>query len=269
MPRFDLSFFQVMTPALAYVLGWLASDGCVTGSTVRLALQRPDKAMLEAIAVLVRFTGRIYDVQQYDTRTEKTYYRSCLVLTSSELVSILAHYNIVPAKSLTLQYPQLPDNMQSHFIRGFMDGDGCICQLKGKGFRVSFVGPQQFLQALLDVIRRLLPTHTGSLTRKNGDLWELAFNGRASAIKVMHFIYDGSTELTRLKRKHEKYLLAQEDVQDKAAGPFKTQRIKEHFIADAKSLSYSREQLQQKYHLSCYGVDKALKELRALLEYVF
>jgi hypothetical protein len=209
---FNINFFRSMTPELAYVLGWIASDGCVGKNKVTISLQVGDKAILESLKVLVEYTGEVKETSQDDTRTLKTNHHAVLTLYSKTLVEILATYGLGRRKSLTLEYPDLPDDMQAHFVRGFFDGDGCINKMSGArtNYRISYCGPQPFLQSLRAVVNAQNDLKTGSITEQ-GQIASLAYNGRHSAIRVLRWMYEPSRPETRLERKYAKYLLALED----------------------------------------------------------
>lgn len=208
---FNIGFFHSMTTELAYVLGWIASDGCISTGDVTISLQVSHRPILESIKRLTGFVGAIHNTSHYDTRTLKTYHRAVLSLHSKALVE-LATYGLGPRKSLTLEYPDLPKNMQANFVRGFFDGDGCISKMAPPrtSYRISFCGPRPFLKSLRAVINAQNDINSGSISR-NGKIAVLAYNGRHSAERILHWMYEGSTLDTRLARKYSKYLLALED----------------------------------------------------------
>lgn len=209
---FNLDFFRTMTEELAYVLGWIASDGCIVKNSVKLSLQVSDKPILECLKKLTGHTRTVEDTSQYDTRTLKTYHHAVLCWHSKALVQILATYGLGPRKSLTLEYPSLPDDMQASFVRGFFDGDGCISKMAGANgnYRISFCGPRTYLEALRAVINAQNKLDTGSITQ-NKNIAVLAYTGRRSAETILRWMYETSTHDTRLQRKYLKYMLALDD----------------------------------------------------------
>ena len=123
--RVDESFFQKQTPDLAYVLGWLASDGCVSDENViALMLKSSDGEAIRNIASLIGLKNPISSSSYLDKRTSKRYHRVCFRFQSKVVADELAKYGIVPRKSLTLCYPQNleSDELRRHFIRGYLDG---------------------------------------------------------------------------------------------------------------------------------------------------
>lgn len=74
-----------------------------------------------------------------------------LTITSPRIVSDLARYGIVPGKSLTYEFPEkLPRHYIWAFLRGYFDGDGCICLRLNYVRYWSLVGTQSFLEFIRD-----------------------------------------------------------------------------------------------------------------------
>ena len=62
----------------------------------------------------------------------------------------LVSHGMVPNKSLVAEYPiNMEPYYDRHFIRGLMDGDGCI---QKKGGNVSIVGTKMILEKIKDII---------------------------------------------------------------------------------------------------------------------
>lgn len=107
-----------------YWAGFIASDGNIDlKNRVRIMLNYDDTAHLE------KFRDYLQSTHAISSNTEK-YYRSSFELTSIELCSGLqSNFNIVPIKTLILTPPtNIPSNLIKHFIRGYFDGDGSICE---------------------------------------------------------------------------------------------------------------------------------------------
>ena len=139
-------FFEKETPELAYVLGWVASDGCVSdNSSITIKLKSSDKGILLSISKLIEFTNKILEFESTDKRNGNVYKSVSITFTSKKVAEILANYGIIPRKTLTLGYPNLPDILIPHYIRGFMDGDEWI---QVKNHQVGFDGPIEFLKQL-------------------------------------------------------------------------------------------------------------------------
>lgn len=116
--------FEEYTEESCYWAGFLAADGCVDNKKrVRIMLKYDD------INHLNKFKAYLQSTHKISENTGK-YYRASFELTSAELCDQLEfNFNIVPVKSLNMKFPrQIPKPMLKHFIRGYFDGDGSVCE---------------------------------------------------------------------------------------------------------------------------------------------
>lgn len=202
----DVNFFRIMTQELAYVLGWLASDGCVsdTGS-ISLKLQATDKSIIQYLARLMAYTNKIGERSDVDKRNQTISDAVSLSFTSREVADILLIYGIGPRKSLVMQYPTtISDRFKKSYIRGIMDGDGYI--VVGKSTSVGFIGTHDVINGLRHDISRLarIDPSAGCIV-PNGIMWTLTYGGSFLTIKILDWIYHDCGE-NRLERKYARYL---------------------------------------------------------------
>jgi deoxyuridine 5'-triphosphate nucleotidohydrolase len=117
---YDTSLFSVIdTEFKAYLLGLIASDGCVQKKSITIELHKNDKELL--INICSYFNGlKVKNVSNRD--------HCKIVLCSIEMVdAVCKHLNIIPGKkSNTVCFPPISDEMYVHFVRGYFDGDGTI-----------------------------------------------------------------------------------------------------------------------------------------------
>jgi len=115
------AFFSTWSKEMAYVLGWVVSDGYVgTNHRKRLEWQLADREPLELFQHLLETTKPIETCH----KKHGIYFR--LRICSRQVVSDLLALGIGPCKSNTLEMPPVPDKYFYHFLRGVLDGDGCI-----------------------------------------------------------------------------------------------------------------------------------------------
>lgn len=137
--HYNCNFFNIInSEEKAYWLGFIFADGYVHFNTdvrnyeLGIELQASDYLHLKKFNkslngnVDVKFRERdIYWENQGYTRS----YKTCLIrFYSRTLIEPLLKYNIANGKSDTLDFPDIPLEYYSPFIRGFFDGDGCICK---------------------------------------------------------------------------------------------------------------------------------------------
>ena len=147
------------------------------------------------------------------TRNRKTSFVSSeiseLNISSTYLVNSLEKLGFTRYKTVECTFPPIPDDMYLHFIRGYVDGDGCLSYYWNKqhtsiNTQVSIVSTESFLNS----IKKLFGNKHGYIRNKSSKNWEnkayqLTFNG-VIARKFARYLYEKAT--IYMQRKYEKYL---------------------------------------------------------------
>lgn len=119
----DLTFFKkIDTEAKAYFLGLLYADGSVSESSHCLRLTDQD--------VLIKFSDCIFGINLVKfigiTNGGKPFYG--VYVYSAEMRDDLVALGCPEDKAFKIKFPfWLEKDLWPHFIRGYLDGDGCIC----------------------------------------------------------------------------------------------------------------------------------------------
>lgn len=134
-------FDIIDTEEKAYWLGFLYADGSLNplNGQVSLGLQEKDKKHLEKYKEFLKCNNVI----SYKKNT-KSY---SLNFACKRIYQSLIEKGCVPRKSLILTFPtnkQVPAHLKKHFMRGYVDGDGCLC-CTDKTYCFSFVGTKSFI----------------------------------------------------------------------------------------------------------------------------
>lgn len=202
--KVDETVFDVIdTEEKAYWLGFMYADGCVYSKEKRieLSLQGLDTEHLEKFATFLKSTDPKL-VKVYKNYKQGKYDRCRVSVRSSHMWEALNNKGCVPNKSLTLTFPSkdmVPSNLLRHFIRGYVDGDGCICVTKPEKIELNVLGTKEFLQGVLDFLplNKQYPIYK----RNNIHLFNLWCE---TAKRVIRYLYENST--IYLTRKYEHYL---------------------------------------------------------------
>lgn len=113
---------------MAYVLGYFAADGSMLESnrgTHYVEFASADRILLEHVQKAVGSNHKINERTE-DARNKpewKPAYR--IQIGSKEWFSDLTNLGFTQNKSLTLKFPDVPQEYLGHFTRGYFDGDGC------------------------------------------------------------------------------------------------------------------------------------------------
>ena len=189
----DGMFSEIHTDDLAYVLGWIASDGTLAKSGFTIAIHKKDRSCLERIRDVI--CREIPVVAKGNTDLVS------MTVNSRQIANDLcSHLGIDPtaesmAKSHVVQFPShIPQHLWPAFVRGYFDGDGCV-SLRGKTSVTAKISSCSIdmLQSLKRVVG--LKCWVGS------DAIEWYGN---NAVKFLDYIYDESW--IHLPRKFQLYV---------------------------------------------------------------
>lgn len=216
-------FDNINNEETAYFLGLLYADGNVyinkkrNSYSISINLIESDRLLLEKLRDRIAPEHKLYFVNQ---RHIVGHGQWALRMQSEILAKSLIKNGCEPRKSLTLEFPKhIPNYLLHHFIRGYFDGDGCICAYKHKNdnknyvrFCISFAGTKMFLGTLAPILGIFLKSTPPVYIKKNkNDInAELTIGGNQQVYRLMTWLYKDATIF--LKRKHEKYLDLQQEI---------------------------------------------------------
>lgn len=159
----NITIFDNLDKDSAWLLGLIAADGCIFGSGKNcsscLNLTSCDKDVIVKAKSILKSEHKIGVNYSHNGKSKK--YR--ITINNKELCDSLVKYQIGKRKSKTLTFSEvIPNELLSHFIRGYMDGDGWI-SLRGKySIHIGFVGTKPFLESVVSHIH----TYTGVYSPK-------------------------------------------------------------------------------------------------------
>jgi hypothetical protein len=226
--KINKGFFKSWTPEMAYVLGFIYADGNLfegrnrnpnaktSATDSRISIAQKDPEILEKIKVLMSCDKKLYKTKN----TPKGYiYR--LDLNGEEIFEDVVKLGLTPAKSLTVRFPEMPQDCVRHFIRGCWDGDGSVYIEWPKRVFASYVsGSQEFLESIVLELYRI-GIRSKKLIRSRGEeRWQFKpltiheYKGRQGYYirvgdknieKLFHYFYDGVDESLYLKKKYDAF----------------------------------------------------------------
>lgn len=205
------NYFSIPNIENCYWAGFIAADGYVSKNKriLGIKLNRKDKQHLSKFKQVINSNYPIHDYDKFDKRTNKIYYSSEIQLTSAPhlCLSLKENFNIVPVKSLISNPPKLKEKEYiQHFIRGYMDGDGCIRFNKhGLYWSLTFVGTKQFLQWIKSQIQKHIKEAGDPKVEKMGNIFRIEFGGNKQIKPILDWIYKNTVYNIRLDRKYNKY----------------------------------------------------------------
>ncbi len=89
-----------------------------------------------------------------------------------------------------------------HFIRGYFDGDGCVC-ISGGRLYFSLLGTFPFLSSVQTTLKNDLPAYTLIKLSKKGNIFVLNKAKKSELYNIFNYLYVGATVF--LSRKYDKF----------------------------------------------------------------
>ncbi|MBO0947510.1 hypothetical protein [Fibrella forsythiae] len=204
------------TEVKAYYLGFMYADG-YNGKgeiidakrnryKVSLALQNQDRHILESFA-------KALEAEHPIRAAKKNLLEFCF--NNLRLASRLAELGCHRAKTFTLTFPEwMPNELLHHFVRGYIDGDGCITfkdnvPQNNQYCNVKATGNTAFIGRLADVLKDYCNVGVSFYPHpRSPGIVDLSVSGRAQVMTVLAWLYrDATICLERKKRKAEQILV--------------------------------------------------------------
>jgi hypothetical protein len=180
-------FGTMHRPCQAYVLGLLAADGNVFGTTVSIELHAKDRELVE----LVR--DELAPAVKLRARRRGSREMVLLSISSRQLVDDLATLGVTERKSLTLRWPEaLPGRLARPFLLGYFDGDGFVTWSRHGRYaypRWAVLGTQSVVTKVSVLLANELGIRQRQPHRREG-CWCLHVSGR-DALAVDAWLHNG------------------------------------------------------------------------------
>lgn len=188
---------------LAYAIGLLTSDGCLSSDKRHLEFNSKDKEQVEHFRKCLNLNNKITKKARSNEKIKK-YYR--IQFGSVQFYRFLESIGLCSKKSKILKKLKIPQRFFSDFLRGLFDGDGTFGtfnhpESQYPQLRLRFASAsKQFIRWLYQEIKRELNTKGFIADGKRDE--NLTF-GISDSLKLLNYIYY-SPNIICLSRKLEK-----------------------------------------------------------------
>lgn len=193
--KFNKNYLDIIDEEKAWFIGLLAADGNI--SNIHTTLSQSGKNGKKLMEYIKKILGAESKISKYQPKLKNAKITYRINLTSRHFVKELSKYNIVPRKSLIYKFPEkLENKFVKSFIRGYIEGDGCVneCNSKRivknkehviKNLFISFVGTNDFIKHC----SKILPFNFNLYKiKKAKNLYEIRWTG-LEAIKFGNWIF--------------------------------------------------------------------------------
>lgn len=204
--KFDNTVFDIVdSEEKAYWLGFLYADGYVSSdkNIVSIALQATDADHLSKFREFLKAQAPVTHgkVKCGDREYPKCSFQVC----DKHFKERLSELGCFPRKSLALRFPDLSifanPSLVYPFIRGYVDGDGCLTFSKSGRLELSILGTEHFLSGIQNVFpNRFKAIH--HIKRTKSDICKISNTG-ANADYVSAKLYQNAS--IYLQRKFDRF----------------------------------------------------------------
>lgn len=191
------------TAELAYVVGIFTSDGNLSSDGRHLNITSKDKEMIETARSLLNLKN-VIGTKSRGTGSERKYYT--LQFGDINFYEFLISIGLHPAKSKTLTKVLVPRCYFVDFLRGCIDGDGCIDSFTHPEsskpqirVRLASASPA-FLKWVLGTVRSYIGIAGGFIVESKSSSVASLVLAKADSLKLLRCLYYSNT-IPALQRK--------------------------------------------------------------------
>ena len=201
--KFDNTVFDCIDDEeKSYWLGFLYADGNVAknNNNVELSLSIKDKEHLEKYRTFLKNISPVKTGKSM--YNGKEFQRCRLTVTNKYFRDKLISLGCIPQKSLKVKFPNdifKHEELKYHFIRGYVDGNGCISFSSSGKLRLSIVSTKEFLLSIKEIFPEFSDLKRDKRWKHNTFFIECFSN---NANKILTKLYKNST--IYLKRKYNR-----------------------------------------------------------------
>lgn len=200
--NFDEDYFEsIDTEDKAYFLGFIVADGSVNSISNVIQITQKEPDILYEFKKYIKYEGDLIKSKTRDVFDIK--------ISSSKMKSDLLKLGISPNKTMSVSYPLIPENLQSHFMRGVFDGDGCISihhdrrDNSDRGQVNICSGSFVFIKEYVDNMVKYCGVKKNNIRQPKGTYYVIDWGGLSDVESVYEFLYKEANIF--LKRKKETY----------------------------------------------------------------
>jgi len=183
---------------LWYLVGLIASDGCLSKDGRHIDITAKDYNFLKALVEKLNISNKI---GVKNRGTKKQAYR--IQIANRDFYDFLLSIGLMPKKSLNMNSLNIPRAYFLDFLRGMIDGDGCIRRWthptnKREQWSLRiYSGSIVFISWLKDAVEILLRAKGMLYKNKDRRDWVLKYGKMATREIVKKCYYDGCIALQR------------------------------------------------------------------------
>lgn len=191
---------------LAYVVGLIATDGCLYNDGRHINFTSKDLELINTFKSCLKLKNKIGTKRSGFNKNNKCYF---IQFGNVSFYQFLVDAGLTPAKSKTMSAINVPREYLPDLIRGLFDGDGSFYSYYDKRWKSSFLFYMTFVSASkhhLDWLRKIIKQSVHidghGIDIPHSGVYQLKY-AKKEAIKLIKTIYYDK-DMPCLERKREK-----------------------------------------------------------------
>lgn len=198
--KHDEAFFEkIDTEEKAYWLGFIYADGFIgsrrgtASQKFGITLKADDAGHLEKFKASIKATNPVLTYRGSGYNQDGLFAK--ILITSQKTVDDLKDKGVIELKTLVLSYPDekiLPKELERHFVRGYLDGDGCISyhglSNDKRAYALGFTGTRNILEG----IKKFFGKEEVKISPHN-NAYQINICGNIQTGKMLDILYSDAT----------------------------------------------------------------------------
>lgn len=202
-------YFNTWSSSMAYDLGYILTDGCVQpNGKLALGCYVGDESILAGLRDRLGSTNKLTRRFVRTPLGGLTEHSGIAIYSIAIVKCLMDVHGIVPRKSARdIAFPSVPDEFLPHFLRGALDGDGCVSghtnPSGNPSLHIDWLGTHRFIRGVHERLLAALPLTPTTIYAKRHNLL-LARWRRPSDLVLLHRFLYPSGDYPFLPRKRER-----------------------------------------------------------------
>lgn len=187
-------FENIDTPDKAWILGFIAGDGCLhtikdSKYLITIGLSEKDISVLEKIKHFLNSEHNILYENVSDGQSNKIHKSVKLAIGRKKIFNDLVKLGISPDKSSILNFPDISENLIVDFIRGIHCSDGNWFIDNDNQITFGIACPVlNFLETLQNILIKNCDLNKNKLTMNN-NCYKLSYMGNEQCRRIYNYLY--------------------------------------------------------------------------------
>lgn len=212
----EYMFNKIDTKEKAYIVGFLAADGCIKENDLSVSIALGDKEILDFIA---DYIGAKVQINNKMNKEKRQFPKALMHIKNKNITRDLAKHG---CKKEDRFLPIVSKKLKPYLLLGFFDGDGCVTygmrkDRKNFWHKVYFTSSYKLLCGVQNILLEECNIASRIYPKSNDNCFVLEICARANLLKLFSYLYQENFVV--LKRKYDKFNALRLELGEFGEGP--------------------------------------------------